>query len=74
MLKVKQEHNQKGQVGLSVTAEVFEIKPPLNVVELRKSYGDSSLYRQLYEKTIKRSRHFLAGTRASNTECVGVFG
>ncbi|KAG2271693.1 hypothetical protein Bca52824_066248 [Brassica carinata] len=73
-LKVKQEHNQKGQVGLSVTAEVFEIKPPLNVVELRKSYGDSSLYRQLYEKTIKRSRHFLAGTRASNIECVGVFG
>ncbi|CAH8284641.1 unnamed protein product [Eruca vesicaria subsp. sativa] len=53
-LKVKQEeHNQKGQVGLSVTAEVFEIKPSLNVVELRKSYGDSSLYRQLYERLLK---------------------
>ncbi|KAG2315822.1 hypothetical protein Bca4012_066669 [Brassica carinata] len=53
-LKVKQEEpNQKGQVGLSVTAEVFEIKPSLNVVELRKSYGDSCLYRQLYEKLLK---------------------
>ncbi|KFK39082.1 hypothetical protein AALP_AA3G198700 [Arabis alpina] len=53
-LKVKQEEtNQKGQVGLSVTAEVFEIKPSLNVVELRKSYGDSLLYRQLYERLLK---------------------
>ncbi|KAG7582314.1 Protein kinase-like domain superfamily [Arabidopsis suecica] len=53
-LKVKQEErNQKGQVGLSVTAEVFEIKPSLNVVELRKSYGDSCLYRQLYERLLK---------------------
>ena len=53
-LRVKQEErNQKGQVGLSVTAEVFEIKPSLNVVELRKSYGDSCLYRQLYERLLK---------------------
>uniref|UniRef100_A0A1J3D1T9 non-specific serine/threonine protein kinase n=1 Tax=Noccaea caerulescens TaxID=107243 RepID=A0A1J3D1T9_NOCCA len=53
-LKVKQEEtSQKGQVGLSVTAEVFEIKPSLNVVELRKSYGDSCLYRQLYERLLK---------------------
>lgn len=27
--------------------QVFEIKPSLNVVELRKSYGDSCLYRQV---------------------------
>ncbi|CAH8362627.1 unnamed protein product [Eruca vesicaria subsp. sativa] len=53
-LKIKQEEpNQKGQVGLLVTAEVFEIKPSLNVVELRKSYGDSCLYRQLYERLLK---------------------
>ncbi|KAF8097352.1 hypothetical protein N665_0290s0011 [Sinapis alba] len=53
-LKVKQEEpNQKGQVGLLVTAEVFEIKPSLNVVELRKIYGDSCLYRQLYERLLK---------------------
>ncbi|CAH2053463.1 unnamed protein product [Thlaspi arvense] len=53
-LKVKQEEKtQKGQVGLLVTAEVFEIKPSLNVVELRKSYGDSCLYRQLYERLLK---------------------
>ncbi|KAH0927064.1 hypothetical protein HID58_019320 [Brassica napus] len=65
-LKVKQEeHNQKGQVGLSVTAEVFEIKPSLNVVELRKSYGDSSLYRQLYERLLKE-----VGTSSPEQELV----
>lgn len=65
-LKVKQEeHNQKGQVGLSVTAEVFEIKPSLNVVELRKSYGDSSLYRQLYERLLKE-----VGTSSPDQELV----
>ncbi|CAN8321181.1 unnamed protein product [Cochlearia groenlandica] len=54
MLKATQEENTwKGHVGLSVTAEIFEIIPPLNVVELRKSHGDSSLYRQLYERLLK---------------------
>ncbi|CAN8258997.1 unnamed protein product [Cochlearia groenlandica] len=53
-LKIKQEEkNQKSQVGLLVTAEVLEINPSLNVVELRKAYGDSCLYRQLYERLLK---------------------
>ncbi|THU60324.1 hypothetical protein C4D60_Mb07t11450 [Musa balbisiana] len=33
--------------SLSVAAEVFELSPSLYIVELRKSHGDSSLYRQL---------------------------
>lgn len=33
--------------SLSIAAEVFELSPSLYVVELRKAYGDSSLYRQL---------------------------
>ncbi|KAG7594449.1 NAF/FISL domain [Arabidopsis thaliana x Arabidopsis arenosa] len=49
---IKEESTQKGQCGLSVTAEVFEISPSLNVVELRKSHGDSSLYKQLYERLL----------------------
>ncbi|XP_010914779.1 CBL-interacting protein kinase 1 [Elaeis guineensis] len=36
--------------SLSVAAEVFELSPSLYVVELRKSHGDSSLYRQLCAK------------------------
>ncbi|XP_072996134.1 CBL-interacting protein kinase 1-like [Typha latifolia] len=36
--------------SLSVAAELFEISPSLYVVELRKSYGDSSLYRQMCAK------------------------
>ncbi|XP_039128612.1 CBL-interacting protein kinase 1 [Dioscorea cayenensis subsp. rotundata] len=39
--------NPKSQGFLSVCAEVFELSPSLYVVELRKSYGDASLYRQL---------------------------
>ncbi|XP_022575191.2 CBL-interacting serine/threonine-protein kinase 17 isoform X1 [Brassica napus] len=51
MLKaIQEESTRKGQGGLSVTAEVFEIIPLLNVVELRKSHGDSSLYNQLCER------------------------
>ncbi|KAJ9699949.1 hypothetical protein PVL29_005682 [Vitis rotundifolia] len=47
-LKVMQEHKcQKSFGSLSVAAEVFEISPSLYVVELRKSYGDSSVYRQV---------------------------
>lgn len=50
-LKVVQEHRGQRSVGsLSVAAEVFEISPSLYVVELRKSYGDSSVYRQLCKK------------------------
>ncbi|XP_019091333.1 PREDICTED: CBL-interacting serine/threonine-protein kinase 17-like isoform X2 [Camelina sativa] len=49
---IKEESIGKGQCGLSVTAEVFEISPSLNVVELRKSHGDSSLYKQLYERLL----------------------
>ncbi|KAL1204331.1 CBL-interacting serine/threonine-protein kinase 17 [Cardamine amara subsp. amara] len=53
-LKAIQEENiQKGQSGLSVTAEVFAISTSLNVVELiRNSHGDSFLYKQLCERLL----------------------
>ncbi|KAI9123152.1 hypothetical protein K1719_006041 [Acacia pycnantha] len=41
---------RKSLGNLTVAAEVFEISPSLYVVELRKSYGDSSVYRKLCEK------------------------
>ncbi|WOL10225.1 CBL-interacting protein kinase 1-like isoform X1 [Canna indica] len=37
----------KSTGSLSVTVEVFEISPSLRVVELRKSQGDTSLYRKM---------------------------
>ncbi|MCD9560109.1 CBL-interacting serine/threonine-protein kinase 1 [Datura stramonium] len=47
-LKVLLEHKgQKTQASLSVVAEVFEISTSLYVVELQKSSGDSTVYRQL---------------------------
>ncbi|XP_028786970.1 CBL-interacting serine/threonine-protein kinase 1 isoform X2 [Neltuma alba] len=50
-LKVIQENKaHRGLGGLSVAAEVFEINPSLHVVELSKSYGDSSVYGQLCNK------------------------
>ncbi|XVE82373.1 hypothetical protein DITRI_Ditri15bG0143000 [Diplodiscus trichospermus] len=50
-LKATQENRGKKCLGsLSVAAEVFEISPSLYVVELRKSYGDSTVYRQLCTK------------------------
>ncbi|KAL5538071.1 hypothetical protein UlMin_042281, partial [Ulmus minor] len=50
-LKVMQEHKGHRNTGsLSVAAEVFEISPSLYVVEVRKSYGDASVYRQLCAK------------------------
>ncbi|MQM20901.1 hypothetical protein Taro_053931, partial [Colocasia esculenta] len=50
-LKVMQPFKGSGSPGyLSAAAEVFELSPSLYVVELRKSYGDSSLYRQLCSK------------------------
>ncbi|XP_052205949.1 CBL-interacting serine/threonine-protein kinase 1-like isoform X2 [Diospyros lotus] len=50
-LKVMQEHKGQKRLGsLSVAAEVLEISPSLYVVELRKSYGDSTVYRQLCTK------------------------
>ncbi|KAJ7980477.1 Non-specific serine/threonine protein kinase [Quillaja saponaria] len=50
-LQVRQENKAQKSLGsLSVAAEVFEISPSLYVVELRKSYGDSSVYRQLCKK------------------------
>ncbi|KAK8494726.1 hypothetical protein V6N13_135995 [Hibiscus sabdariffa] len=53
-LKATQEQRGQKSVGsLSVAAEVFEISPSLFVVELRKSYGDSTLYRQLCTKLSK---------------------
>ncbi|MBA0811481.1 hypothetical protein Gohar_003378, partial [Gossypium harknessii] len=46
-LKATREHRGQKCVGsLSIAAEVFEISPSLYVVELRKSYGDSTVYRQ----------------------------
>uniref|UniRef100_A0A5B7BX86 non-specific serine/threonine protein kinase n=1 Tax=Davidia involucrata TaxID=16924 RepID=A0A5B7BX86_DAVIN len=51
MLKVIQEQKgQKSPGSLSVAVEVFEISPSWYVVELRKSYGDSTVYRQLCKK------------------------
>ncbi|KAK7411770.1 hypothetical protein VNO78_03208 [Psophocarpus tetragonolobus] len=51
MLKVIQEIKaQKSLDSLSVVAEVFEISPSLYVVELSKSCGDPSVYRQLCKK------------------------
>ncbi|GMH08724.1 hypothetical protein Nepgr_010564 [Nepenthes gracilis] len=47
---VKERRGQKSPGSLSVAAEVFEISPSLYVVELRKSHGDSSIYRQLCRK------------------------
>lgn len=50
-IKVMQDHKGKRSPGsLSVAAEVFEISPSLFVVELRKSYGDSCVYRQLCKR------------------------
>ncbi|WCJ23206.1 CBL-interacting protein kinase 1 [Euphorbia peplus] len=50
-LKVVQENKEQRSLGnLSVAAEVFEISPYLHVVELQKSYGDPSVYRQLCKK------------------------
>ncbi|XP_059637770.1 CBL-interacting serine/threonine-protein kinase 1-like [Cornus florida] len=50
-LKVMKEHKGQKSLGtLSVVAEVFEISKSLYVVELRKSYGDSTIYRQLCTK------------------------
>ncbi|KAH9766568.1 CBL-interacting serine/threonine-protein kinase 1 [Citrus sinensis] len=47
-LKATQEHKPQKSLGsLSVAAEVFEISPSLYVVELRKSYGDPTVYRQV---------------------------
>ncbi|KAK4856175.1 hypothetical protein QYF36_014840 [Acer negundo] len=47
-LKATQENKMPKSLGsLSVAVEVFEISPELFVVELRKSCGDSSAYRQL---------------------------
>ncbi|XP_050132649.1 CBL-interacting serine/threonine-protein kinase 1-like isoform X3 [Malus sylvestris] len=46
-LKVMEERKgERSACSLSVAAEVFEISPSLFVVELRKSCGDSSAYRQ----------------------------
>ncbi|KAI5440908.1 CBL-interacting serine/threonine-protein kinase 1 [Lathyrus oleraceus] len=50
-LKVIHENKAHKSLGsLSVAAEVFEIGPSLYVVELRKSYGDATVYRQLCKK------------------------
>ncbi|XP_008439014.2 CBL-interacting protein kinase 1 isoform X5 [Cucumis melo] len=50
-LKLIQEiRSQKSPSNLSFVAEVFEISPLLHVVELKKSFGDSSAYRQLCER------------------------
>ncbi|CAN4095874.1 unnamed protein product [Withania somnifera] len=47
-LKVMQEQKgHKSPTSLLVVAEVFEISPSLYVVELQKSSGDSTVYRQL---------------------------
>ncbi|KAG6533630.1 hypothetical protein ZIOFF_007505 [Zingiber officinale] len=50
-LKVMQNCEIKTSVkSLSAVTEVFELGPSLYVVELRKTHGDSSMYRQLWAK------------------------
>ncbi|KAK9086200.1 hypothetical protein Syun_028594 [Stephania yunnanensis] len=50
-LRVIQAHNKEKSLGsLSFLTEVFDISSSLRVVELSKSYGDSSLYRKLWTK------------------------
>ncbi|KAL2338882.1 hypothetical protein Fmac_013328 [Flemingia macrophylla] len=52
-LKVIQENNEHQTLGcLSVAVEVFEISTSLSVVELRKSYGDGSVYKQLCKRLL----------------------
>ncbi|CAJ1940697.1 unnamed protein product [Sphenostylis stenocarpa] len=52
-LKVIRENKMHETIGcLSVTIEVFEISPSLYVVELRKSCGDASAYKQLCKKIL----------------------
>ncbi|KAH6795248.1 CBL-interacting protein kinase 1 [Perilla frutescens var. hirtella] len=45
--------DQKAPASLSLAAEVFEISPAFHVVELRKTHGDSTLYRELCSKLSK---------------------
>ncbi|CAI9267665.1 unnamed protein product [Lactuca saligna] len=53
-LKVTEEHKgYRESDRLSVTAEVFEISPCLYVVELRKSCGEASVYKELCNKLLK---------------------
>ncbi|KAL8160408.1 hypothetical protein V2J09_001945 [Rumex salicifolius] len=47
---VLEKQGHKGPGSLYVAVEVFEISSSLYVVELRKSYGDGSAYRQLCRK------------------------
>lgn len=52
-MKVMQENKDHKTLGsLSVIIEVFEISSSLYVVELRKCYGDASVYRQLCKKLL----------------------
>ncbi|CAN1151025.1 CBL-interacting serine/threonine-protein kinase 1 [Linum perenne] len=55
MIKVVQQQriSTPSNSNLSVAAEVLPISPSLHVVELRKSYGDSDVYRQLCKKLSK---------------------
>lgn len=50
---VQMQRGQRSPGSLSVAAEVFEISPSLYVVELRKSFGDASIYRQLCKRLSK---------------------
>lgn len=50
ILQTRGSTSPRNSGSLSVAAEVFELSPSLYVVELRKAYGDSSLYRQLCSK------------------------
>ncbi|PHU18289.1 CBL-interacting serine/threonine-protein kinase 1 [Capsicum chinense] len=67
-LKVMQEQKgHKSATSLLVVAEVFEISPSLYVVELQKSSGDSTVYRQLCNRLsndlgVHRSEELLATT------------
>ncbi|CAO2192679.1 unnamed protein product [Urochloa humidicola] len=48
--KCKGSKNSRNPSSFLVRVEVFELGPSLYVVELKKSHGDSTLYRQLCER------------------------
>lgn len=70
---IQQESTRKEQSRLSLTAEVFEIIPLLNVVELRKTHGDSLLYEHVnifVENNFHFSTSFLL-SRLNTAYCFG---
>ncbi|ESW10563.1 hypothetical protein PHAVU_009G220200 [Phaseolus vulgaris] len=72
ILKVIQDIKAQKCVGsLSVIIEVFEISPTLYVVELSKSCGDASAYRQLCQK-LSNELGFDPNQQLGSSEMIGL--